>query len=134
MNRFIPLWLWASAATFAWIAIYFLVLPHEAAQAIDLTLTTDTALTDVQATYGGMVLGVTLLWIWAALHPDRYTAGLWSMVFIYGCLALGRLVAIAGGAQPKQLIWIFLGIELVVTVVSAWLIHRKRLIHSQTPQ
>lgn len=125
MDRFIQVWLWLSAATFAWIGIYFLVLPHEAAAAIDLQLETDTALTDVQATYGGMVLGATFLWIWAALKPERYVAGLWAMVFIYSGLALGRLVAIGGGASPSRLIWIFLAIEVAVTAISLGLIKRR---------
>jgi hypothetical protein len=125
MQRFVQVWLWLSAATFAWIGIYFLVLPHEAAAAIDLHLGTDTALADVQATYGGMVLGVAFLWIWTALKPERYAAGLWAMVFIYGGLALGRLVAIGGGAQPDRLIWIFLAIEVAVTAISLGLLRRR---------
>ncbi len=125
MSRLVQAWLLASAATFAWIGIYFLVLPHEAAAAIEVELLTDTALTDVQATYGGMVLGLTFVWIWTALQPERHQAGLWSMIFVYGGLALGRLVAILGGAQPSRLIWVFLSIELGVVTVSAMLVRRR---------
>ena len=79
----------------------------------------------MQATYGGMVLGATFLWIWAALRPERYAAGLWAMVFIYGGLALGRLVAVGGGASPDRLIWIFLAIEVAVTAISLGLLRRR---------
>ena len=35
MSRLVQAWLLASAATFAWIGIYLLALPHEAAAGLD---------------------------------------------------------------------------------------------------
>jgi hypothetical protein len=46
------------------------------------------------------------------------------MLLMYGGLALGRVVAIAGGERPGQMMWIFLVIELVVAVLSGLALHK----------
>jgi len=122
MDRIPIVLLWLSAGTFAWIGLYFLILPQQAAAAIDLAMPTATARTDVRATYGGMVLGIAVFFAWAAWKPGMVEAGLWSMLLVYGGLALGRLVAIGSGERPESLMWIFLGIEVAVAVASAFLL------------
>jgi len=124
MDRIPWLLLWFSTIVFALIGVYFLALPERAAASIGVTMNDATARTDVRATYGGMVLGVALFFGWAALSPARVEAGLWSMLLVYGGLALGRVIAIAGGERPGTMMWGFLAIELAVAIASAALLHR----------
>jgi hypothetical protein len=124
MERLVLPLLWSSALVFAVIGVFFLALPERAAGSIGVILSDATARTDVRATYGGMMLGTALFFVWAALAPDRHTAGLWLMLLMYGGLALGRVVAIAGGERPGQMMWIFLVIELVVAVLSGLALHK----------
>jgi hypothetical protein len=79
--------------------------------AIGIGIKDDTGRVDIRATYGGMVFGAALLFAWAALEVERYEAGLYAMIFIYGGLGLARLLAIVLGARPKRILWIFLGVE-----------------------
>lgn len=117
--------LWFSAIVFALIGIFFLALPERAASSIGLEMTNATARTDVRATYGGMVLGLALLFGWAALAPGRIEAGLWSLLLVYGGLALGRVVAIGSGERPGSMMWSFLAIEVAVALLSAFALWRR---------
>lgn len=112
--------LWFSAVTYALIGLYFLAVPEKAAASIGVKLTNATARTDVRATYGGMILGVAFFFAWAALSPERFEAGLWSMIFVYGGLALGRSLSIALGDRPSTMMYLFLVIELAVAALSVW--------------
>jgi|ETNmetMinimDraft_26_1059896.scaffolds.fasta_scaffold46227_2 hypothetical protein len=114
--------LWISAVVFALIGLYFLAAPERAAASIGIAMKNATAQTDVRATYGGMVLGIAAFFSWAALSPARLEAGVWSMVLIYGGLALGRIVAIADGQRPGAMMWTFLAIELGFAITSAMLL------------
>ena len=110
--------LWFSAVVFALIGVYFLAMLQPAAASIGVVMSNGRARTDVRATYGGMVLGVALFFAWAAMEPARYEAGLWSILLVYGGLALGRLIALAGGEQLDRLMWSFLAIELSIVILA----------------
>jgi hypothetical protein len=118
MKKFTAFLLWSSAVIFAAIGVYFLAVPEDAASAIGVSMLNDTGRTDIRATYGGMVLGIAVFFAWAALAPERTKAGLVSLAFVYGGLALGRIVAIATGDRPGSMMWLFLAIELGYTLAS----------------
>jgi len=122
MGQLSGILLWASAIIFALIGVYFLAVPDRAAASIGVAMLDDTGRTDIRATYGGMVLGIAVFFGWAARAPDRTVAGLWSMILVYGGLALGRIVAIADGERPGGMMWSFLVIEVAFAVVSARLL------------
>ena len=117
--------LWFSAVVFAAIGIFFLGWTEQAADSIDVAMRTDTARVDISATYGGMCLGLGALFAWATRSEARHEAGLWSMLLVYGGLALGRLVPIVMGQRPEALMWIFLGIEVAVAGLAAWLLRSE---------
>jgi len=125
MNTASLVLLWFSTIAFALIGAYFLAAPERAAASIGVTLTDATARTDVRATYGGMVLGVGLFFGWAALAPERLDAGLWSMLLVYGGLALGRIVALATGERLGAMMWTFLAIEVAVAIASVVLLRGR---------
>ena len=82
-------------------------------------MTDDTARTDLRATYGGMCLGVALLYGWLARTPDHLVAGAMSLLLIYGGLGLVRGLSIVQGQRPNVWMWSFLVIELVVAGIAA---------------
>lgn len=71
-----------------------LVSPSLVAQYSGMELPTVSAITEVVAMYGGLQLGVGLLFLACAAHPTRTTLGLVVMVAVVGSLAMGRSIGL----------------------------------------
>ena len=112
MATFTLVLLWSSAVAFAAIGVIFLTRPVQGASSIGIEIPGDTGRTEIRATYGGMMLGLALLFSWSAAAEGQTLAGLWSMIFVYGGFAFGRALAIVLGARPSSKMWWFLIIEI----------------------
>ena len=111
-----------SALVFSSIGVYFLAMPDRAAASIGMKLTDDNARTDVRATYGGMVLGIALVFGLSAVKSTMLTSGLLTLVLVYGCMALGRGLALITGDRPEAQMKLFLGIEIVFVIAGAFVL------------
>jgi len=111
--------LWSSAVLYALIGLVCFVRPDTTMNAIGIGILNDTGRVDIRATYGGLLAGLGGFFLWAAVEPSRYEAGLYAVIFVYGGLALGRLLAILAKAKPKPMMWIFLLLELGYVVAGA---------------
>jgi hypothetical protein len=116
--RTIPPLLWASAAAFLAIGVFFIGWPVRAANSISLVMSDDVGHIDLRATYGGMCLGVGLFYGWLAREPDSLRTGAMSLFFIYGGLGLIRGLSIAQGYEPNGWMWSFLVIEFAVAAAA----------------
>ena len=79
---------------FAIYGFFCLVSPSLVAEYSGIELPTVSAITEVVAMYGGLQLGVGLLFIVCAAHPTRLTIGLVVMVAVVGSLAMGRSIGL----------------------------------------
>jgi len=119
MQMFPRWWLWFCVLNCGAIGCAFLFAPDQAASIlIDLPLDNDTTRTDIRATYGGMVLGLPLFFIWTGWKKN-YQTGLLCAVLVFGGLAFGRMISITLGDQPGPLSWGFLLVEVTVAIVSS---------------
>lgn len=118
MRGFTLFLLWSSVLAFFAIALFFLIAPEYAAGLIGVQGQNSTGRTDIRATYGGMLLGLSILFGWAALSNARFEAGLWALLCVYGGLAFGRGLAILLGERPGQSMYVFLLVEVAYAVAT----------------
>jgi len=124
MNRITQVLLLASGLIYAWIGVYFLFWPEHGTAAIGVAMLDDTGRTDIMATYGGMMLGMAVMYGWCLWDIGRYRAGLWLTLLTCAGLAFGRLTAISGGERPGAMMWAFLVLELSAVALSTALLKR----------
>ena len=110
---------WLSAAICAGIGLFVLAAPDRAAASVEIVLGTPTARIDFTATYGGMCVGIAAWLGFCGLRVEFLRSALFGVAAVFGGLALGRLVAIAGGAHPEPIMWAFLAIELSFAAAAA---------------
>jgi len=83
---------------------------------IGINLAGPTARIDIRATYGGFELGVATFLFLCVARPQWARVGLVASGFAVAGFGFGRLggIALEGGAEP--LMWVFFGIEFLLTV------------------
>ena len=86
--------LWFSAVLFLPFGLWGLVDPVQVTGLTQVQLPTPTALADGRAMYGGMVLGLGLVFAFCASRPSMLRAGLWALLLTIGCVFLGRLAGV----------------------------------------
>lgn len=107
-----------TAAICAAIGLFFMAAPDRAAAAVGIALTNPTARIDVQATYGGMCVGLGVWMAACAQRPEWNRVGLIGVGATFGGLALGRGLAMARGTPAEPMMWLFLGIEVAFAVAA----------------
>lgn len=122
MHKLPAVLVWATALINIAIGVFFLVAPDRAAATVGLTLTDPVARVDVRATYGGMVLGIGVLFAVLAQHAEWVRPGLWGVALVCGGLASGRILGILAGGGTVPMMWGFLALELTVTAMAGWLL------------
>jgi hypothetical protein len=80
---------------------------------------TSSALTDMRATYGGMGLGIGLLFWFLARQRETIIAGLAGAAMVLGAIALGRAVGFVADGTPNAFMLVLFGAEILFAVLSA---------------
>lgn len=86
------------------------------------TVTTSSALIDIRATYGGMSLAVGIVLLLLARRAQTLGVGLTMTFILMLGMALGRIIGMLFDGQANQVMFVYLALELLVVVVSAYLI------------
>ena len=114
--------LWINSALFVVFGACFVVAPEFFATVITGAAPgTPSAITDMRATYGGMGLGIGLLFGFCARQPSTVQVGLIAALLVLGSTATARLVGIIADGSPNLFMFLLLGAELlfVALLVSA---------------
>ncbi|MGH7897003.1 MAG: DUF4345 family protein [Candidatus Binatia bacterium] len=115
-----------AAGTFSLVAgVAYIARPGELAALADLTLSSPTAVIEVQGFYGGQLLGMGAAMLLGVLRPRFVVPGLWLVVAPLAGTAFGRLCgAVTSGAFPPTIAALFF-LEAATAVVGALLLRRE---------
>jgi hypothetical protein len=112
--------LWLSAVSFAGFGTAFTLFPVRMAALVEIELPTDTARTDLVATYGGFELGVAFF-LWLCTRDDaRVRLGLLASGCALTGFASARLFGILTSNAVRPAIYAALTLEILGAVLSFW--------------
>jgi hypothetical protein len=89
-----------NAASFCFFGVRWFLTPHVMSQPLGIVLTNADAVTDAQAVYGGLELGVGLFLAYCATRPHLRHVGLLASTLTLTGLGLTRLIGVAMSATP----------------------------------
>lgn len=107
------------------LGVYSFFAPASIAQMVGLGPIAPGGTTEIRAFYGGLEIGIGLYWILTAIKPAITRAGLYSMVFVWGAVALTRGIGVLLDSSASSTMLGALGLETVATVLA--IIALKRL-------
>ena len=84
-----------------------------------IELTAPQALTEIRATYGGLMIGIGLVFAGAAIKTEMTRFGLLSAAIMLTLIGLTRLYGIVADGSASPLLWQLLAVELVPATL-AW--------------
>jgi len=119
-------YLLACAGCFFYFGFGFLLFPTTFCAAIDIELTSPTAITDIRATYGGFEIGLAVFLCFCARQPTFHGAGLLVTACAVGGFGAGRLFGIIMDGSTVPLMVGFTILEIVVTFFSLFLFFRLK--------
>jgi hypothetical protein len=109
-----------NAALFIVFGICFIVAPVFFAEALTGSEPwTASAMIDMRATYGGMGLGVGLLFWFLARQRETVIAGLVGSFLVLGATAMARVVGFVADGSPNAFMQMMFGAEVLFVVLSA---------------
>ena len=79
----------------------------------------------MRAAYGGALLGIGATLQLLGSKPETRNQGLYALIAILGCMALGRVVGMIVDGQVNVVMYIFLAYELVFAILSVVFLSRK---------
>ena len=93
---------------------------------IGIALEGPSARIDVRATYGGFELGIATFLFLCVVRSQWNRIGLVASGFAVAGFGVGRLggIVLEGGAEP--LMWLFLGVEIVLTLAIVLVLRNTR--------
>lgn len=113
-----------AALSFIAVGLTYTIAPQLVRADGGIALSTDPALNEIRAIYGGLELGIGVAFLWTLQRPSRYGAGLVLAAAVALCAGLARLygMVITHSYPTPQLI--FLAGELIGGA-AAWLLMSK---------
>ena len=109
-----------NAALFIVFGICFIVAPVFFAEALTGSEPwTTSAVIDMRATYGGMGLGIGLLFWFLARQRETVIAGLAGSFLVLGATATARVVGFFADGSPNAFMLVLFGAEVLFVVLSA---------------
>ncbi len=78
---------------------------------------TPSAMIDMRATYGGLALGIGILW-WSYANNGTLRIGLFSAFLVLGSVAGGRIIGIFLDGSPNAFMFILLVVEVIFAVLN----------------
>lgn len=79
----------------------------------------------MRATYGGMTLGLGVLFGLSARDPRTVRLGVWGIIVVMMCMAGARLFGMLKDGTPNQIMYIYLAAEIVMMMVAYWALRRN---------
>jgi hypothetical protein len=116
--KFATTLLWLNAVLFIIFGMCFLVAPGFFANLITEAIpATSSACIDMRATYGGMGLGIGLVFALCARHPATVSLGLIASLMVLGAIVAGRLIGFVVDGSPNLFMSLMLSAELLFIVL-----------------
>lgn len=114
---------WINCGLFVVFGIGFLLVPEALAEFVTgAAPSTASAVTDMRATYGGMALGLGLIFGLSARDSQTVNLGVWGVFLVMISLAGGRLLGIILDGAPNAFIYLLFVAEAVMAILGFWVL------------
>jgi len=112
-----------TAAVFFLYGLTFLFLPHTALQfVVQENMSSNSGVTDIRATYGGMSVGISIVLYFLAKRDDTLNLGLLAVLALMCSMAFGRVVGMVFDGDPNFFMYLYLALELVASTFALLLL------------
>jgi Domain of unknown function (DUF4345) len=122
---FVQAYLLAAGSFSVVVGVAYMIRPVEMAALAGFTLSTPTAIIDVQGFYGGQLVGLGVAILLGVRMPRFVFPALVLLVASLGGTALGRLYGIAASGSCPPLIAGLLSLEAATAIVAGVLVGRE---------
>jgi hypothetical protein len=116
------IFLGVTGLAFAGYGVMCLLVPGTLAEAAQFGLSSEIAVAEVRAMYGGLQLAVGVLALLGAVRPALEKTALVSLCFVFAGLAGGRLFAIVLASDPGAYNYAAFGYEAVSVLIAIALV------------
>ena len=112
-----------TAAIFLIYGALFILFPIQILELVaNGSITSASGVIDMRATYGGMSMAVGIILLLLAKSEDTIKVGLMSVFLLMACMAIGRVVGILVDQNPNIMMYVYLALEVLIAVLSAFLL------------
>jgi len=116
--------LWLNVCIFLVFGLGYLVAPNYLGSFVDMQLSAPNALIDMRALYGGMLVGISIWYLYCAMDEARIHQGLLSAMFIASGLLSGRLIGVLVSGSPNGATIFYVLTEVLVVLLLAVALRR----------
>lgn len=123
------LYLWLNAAIYAIFAILCTVRASASSKSIGFLTLNNSGMAEFVTVYGGLELGLGLIFAWLAYLPERHGTGVILALALYAPIVIFRWVSVAR-VWPVQALTLATGILetiMLVLAIALWLAQRNAL-------
>ena len=118
--------IWINALVFIAYGLGFVFFP----ETLGLLVTgsapsTSSGVIDMRATYGGMTVGLGVLFGLSARDPRTVRLGVWGIIVVMIGMASGRLFGMIQDGTPNSIMYIYLALEIVMVILASWALRRE---------
>lgn len=121
------LYLWVNAAIYAIFAVICTVRAEATSKSIGYLTTTNGGMAEFITVYGGLELGIGLIFAWLAYRPELHRTGIILALALYAPIVLFRWISVAR-LWPVEGMTIGTGIletTMLVLAIALWLTQRN---------
>jgi len=112
-----------TAAIFLIYGALFILFPIQIFELVaNGAVTSTSGVIDMRATCGGMSVAVGIILFLLAKSEETIKVGLMSVFLLMACMAIGRVVGILVDQNPNIMMYVYLALEVLIAVLSAFLL------------
>lgn len=112
ISRIGSIYLLLNGLLFLGLGVAYLLMPVRMAAKTDFVLSSDVAVIELRAIYGGMEVAVGALLVFCALRNGWMTSGLVFTAIVYGGFVAGRVIGMIAADNPGGMTWKLLAFEV----------------------
>lgn len=121
----VKIWLALSGLMYLVLGYAFIFRFESVAASLDIAAESGSAAIEIVTVYGGLEIGMGLLFLLAVFKWNWRSFSLQLLTFSYACFVVGRLAGMAMHEVSDNLTYQLLGFEMVGLLISAALLKRS---------
>lgn len=107
------------------LAVWCAVLPERTSQSVGFKLTPGSGQSEYLVVYGGLQLGLGLIFLWPLLRSSDPKEALFACLLIHGCLVAFRVLSFLRYSGIQSTTYILAVVEWIILLTSLGLLWRK---------
>ena len=118
--------IWINALVFIAYGLGFVFFPSTLGLLVTGSApSTSSGVIDMRATYGGMTLGLGVLFGLLARDPRTVRLGVWGIIVVMICIAGGRVFGMIQDGTPNSIMYIYLAAEILMVILASWALRQN---------